>query len=39
MDARASSYTQPMTGIRQRYVDTAPQIIPVRYGDCARVYA
>lgn len=30
MDSRASSYTQPMTGSKQRYADTAPQIIAVR---------
>mmetsp|Transcript_6907 Transcript_6907/g.10703 ORF Transcript_6907/g.10703 Transcript_6907/m.10703 type:complete len:454 (-) Transcript_6907:128-1489(-) len=35
MDARASSYTQPMTGQRQRYADTAPQIIPA--GKSSRV--
>ena len=29
MDSRAESYTQPMTGFKQRYADTAPQIIPV----------
>jgi hypothetical protein len=29
-DSRAASYTQPMTGTKQRYADTAPQIIPVR---------
>jgi len=30
MDANASSYTQPMTGTKMRYADTAPQIVPVR---------
>mmetsp|Transcript_28766 Transcript_28766/g.70933 ORF Transcript_28766/g.70933 Transcript_28766/m.70933 type:complete len:452 (-) Transcript_28766:47-1402(-) len=35
MDSRASSYTQPMTGTKQRYVDTAPQIIPA--GKSSRV--